>query len=432
MRLVSIALFLIATVFAAMSQDKEYSYLSGKFVTITPKPIPEEYKDIDNNGDSISLVVVRSPIDNLMFEGNYLPSSSMSKMPQAYVYYMKMGKGSNKIVIRSDNFHQVEMIFPKPLGQNEMWEIDVEGIQNEVQIAEIAEIENTFKVKISTEPFVELFVDNELISHENPHILEEGIHYIASKYGKYEYSQKINVNHKAMDVDANLGGTVIVKSAGKVEFESIDSPDAIPVNTKDGYYEFGSMVGCYRMEGKPNSLSLRLIKKQIEVDPRSKTVYRFDEMVPYGFLSYHGTHLQPWGINYAQCGNFGFFLSYCTDAISKIDTPYGKTEFIDSVNKKKDTKSTSMTFSAGPMMRLLHKLYLQLGAGWAYYLSTSEPNILTADYKYNSALSTNIEILFRYRSLIIGAGYVHQFVKAAYNPHIENQLAFTMGLAFGI
>ncbi|MDE6561808.1 MAG: hypothetical protein K2K75_10540 [Muribaculaceae bacterium] len=441
MRFVVILLLYIVSINVCIGQDNRYAHLSSDFVRNQPLRLPEDMIRTDLNGDTISVLIVRSEIDDLTFDGNVFGEPIKNYLADGIEYRINLLKGSKDIRIRSNDFHQVVIDFPYPIRSMELWEVNVKGVTApEIRIAETGENDNTYAVTIFAEPFVQLYIDEDYTTgsyyNNNEYLkkLEEGAHYITSKYKDYEYSQKVNVKGDGQEIDAKVSGSVTVYNASQVEFKSIQSPEAnyISGGGRDTY-NYDGMLGRYVMIGKPNSISFGTVEKTINVAPRTHQIFRLDEMVRYGFILYHGTNLQPFGFNLSGCKDWGFYLSYCADAKSKINTTYGESDFYDSDNGNQThtIRSTSMTLSAGPMFRLWHKLYLQIGPGWAYYLSTSEPKVLTADYEYKSGLSLNAELFFRIKAFMMGVGYMRQFVKDAYNPNISNQLSFSVGIAFG-
>lgn len=433
--LISLVLILIS-VSISRAEDHAYSYLSGEFSDI-PQDIPADMIKTDMNGDTLAVVLIRTEVGDLSFKGNVFGDPLKSDNTHGFEYTVYMTDGSRSLTIQSKDFHQVVLSFPKPVKSNELWQVKVVG--HEAQEADVIgsyDVDYTYDVIIQTDPFVELYIDEELIPDTcyNGSVcerdLEEGSHYITSKYKDYEYSQKIKVEHNGQYVDAGLGSNVTVKNGSDVTLWTYLYPHANLKSSKGSTFVFDGVLGQYVLEGKTNSVSFGKVSESVQIDPRSNYVFRLDEMVWYGFLNYYGTVSQPVGFNLSFCKNVGFFLSYCTDVISSIDTKYGEFDFFENEGNK--VKNTSMTFSAGPMFRLWHKLYLQTGAGCAYYLSTSEPEILTADYKYKAGLSINAGLFLRVRAFMMGVGYVRQFVKDAYNPDISNQLSFSVGLAFGV
>lgn len=437
MRYLSILIVSFAMVLSIRAQERGYSYLSGEIVSNTPKSLPESLIKTDLNGDTISVIIVRSDLNDLSFYGNVYGEPVKTKTAEGIEYVLNLTEGSRNLKIRSNDYHQADINFPKAIGSKELWEINITGIEApQVSTVEVNDVDYSHNVRIAIEPFAELFIDETFSPKTDSISLEEGTHYITSKYRNYKYNQKVNVKKEDLDIDARLGGTVIVKNSADIKFHAIQGSEAVrkKITSHGNVFEFGDMVGRYIMEGTPNTISRRSVKKEIEVTPRSRHLYIIDEMVPYGFIFYHGTNVQPFGFNIAICKRFGIFASYSSDAKIKVKTKYGEIKFIesDSNSESISPRTTSMTLSAGPMVRFWHKMYLQVGIGWAHYLSTSEPKILTADYKYKSGLSANAEFIFRIKAFAMGVGYMRQFAKEAYNPNISNQLTISIGMAFGL
>lgn len=311
-----------------------------------------------------------------------------------------------------------------------MWDYQIIPITaDQPDLVQINETDFRYGVNLDKDPFTALFIDEQFVPESENLKLEEGIHYISVVFKSNRYDKKVNVNKDKQEIKVRLGGTAKVTSASEITFTPSDptDPEANLVKSKGSTYEFNGMLGRYILKGKPKGIHFRTVQKKVAIDPRSHSVFRLDEMIPYIFILYHGTTTQPLGVNMAYCKNFGWFSSYTTDLRSEIETPYGETAFFDDESEK-TSKVTSLTISSGPMCRLWRKLYMQLGAGWVYYLSTSQPKILTADYKYKSGISVNVDLFFKFKSLVLGAGFHHQFVKKPYNPDMVDQFSFRLAL----
>lgn len=448
MRSFLITLFGLMTVTVGFAQQAAYSTLECELASEKPGTIPGNLERLDLNGDPLACAIVRSPLDDLAFDGYIFKKDEIDKTENmdgwTYVVYL-LNKAKN-LTIRSKRYHEGVVTFTNPVKGGELWYIDVEGIDApEVKVAEVEDVQNTFNVNIETEPFVNLYVDEELISpyskadtSQFPYVynldLEEGKHYIASRYGDEEYPVKLNLKKNGQAVDARMGGTVIAKNAKDVYITPIDGPEA---HYKPGggsnTYMYDGMLGEYYIEGRPSAISVSKVKERFKVGQRSKTVFRIDEMVSYYFLMWHGSNLQPFGFTIGECKNFGWAFSFNTDVKHKINTPYGDSHFWEEDNsggESKTIKWTAYTFATGPMIRLWHKWYLKLEGGAVRYLQTSEPHMLTADYQYKTGFAADAEFLWRIKALMIGAGYQRQFVKDAYNPNIGSQVSFSVGFAF--
>lgn len=446
MRRILFCLIVLTGCLVCYAQQAAYSKLKCELASEKPSVLPENKARIDHNGDTIACVIVRSNLGDLSFVGNIFESPEKSENIVGYSYLVNLINGSKDLTIRSKNFHEGHVVFPKPVKSGELWYVDVEGLEApEVNVAEIDNSDNTLKVRIETEPFVDLYVDEELVATNKvvdksqfPYIytldLEEGKHYITSKYGDEEYPVKLNLKKDWQDVDSRMGGEVIAKNAGGFAIIPVDGPEGHQIyGSGKNTYQYDGLLGSYRMIGHPSAIRSTEVVRDFKVGQRSKTVFRLDEMVTYAFIMWHGSNLQPFGFTVGGCKNFGWTFSFNADAKSKIDTPYGETEFYGTDSSGKTTekiKSTAWTITTGPMIRLWHKWYMKIEGGMVRYLQTSEPHMLTADFEYKTGLAVDAEFFWRIKALMIGAGYQKQFVKSAYNPSIANQVSFSLGIAF--
>lgn len=437
----SLLILFAGTIPALMyAQNEKYSRLEAVITCANPQRISHEWIKTDFNGDTLGMVLVSSPIDNLKFDGNIFGNVDSPRLiaDGKYTYTLYITDGSPGFKVRSSKYHETSVHFPSPIAPNQLWTVDVNGIDATVgEIAEITEQDFSQPVTIETDKFATLYVDEELITSKNePVLLDEGAHYVSVRYGDERYDQKIRVRDKPLEVDANMGSSIIVKNGKDISLLPLGSAPKPECHAIGSNEQYTGLLGEYVLTATPSALSFRPVKKTFKIGQRSTREFRIDEMVSYMMYCYHGTHLQPFGFTIAACKRFGWFFSYSTDAITEINTPYGKTEFSEfnpSTNKKETKiRSTSYTLSTGPTIRLIRKFYLQVGGGMVRYLSTSEPKILTPDYKYKTGISANMEFQFRLKALYIGAGYTHQFVSDAYNPDISNQISFTIGIIHGI
>lgn len=446
MRSLFLSLMALMAFAVCQAQQAAYSVLECQLVSDDPEDLPEHLARLDHNGDAIACVMIWSPLNDLKFSNNVFEEVQKSGNDAGYVYLVNLINGTKSLTIRSDRFHEVELKFPHPVKSGELWKAEVGGKEAPKEnIVENVNEDNTYRVHIQAEPFVNLYVDENLVSpygkadtYSYPYVytldLEEGKHYIASKYNDEEYPVKLNVKKDGQTVDAMMGGTVIAKNAKDVRITAINGPEA---HYKPGggssTYMYDGMLGTYYLEGRPSAISISRVKKRFTVGQRSKTVFRLDEMVSYMFLMWHGSVQQPFGFTLAGCKNFGWSFSYNTDIKSKIETPYGESHFYSEDSnggESKTIKNTAWGLATGPMIRIWHKWYLKVEGGFVRYLQTSEPKVLTADYEYKTALAIDAEFFWRIKALMIGAGYQKQFVKDAFNPNIENQLSFSLGIAF--
>ncbi|MDE7350536.1 MAG: hypothetical protein K2N25_05670, partial [Muribaculaceae bacterium] len=392
MRSVILSLMAILTLLVSNAQEAAYSRLECELVSDIPGVMPENLVREDFNGDTIACVLVRSDLDDLTFFNNVFEKVQKSRNEAGWTYLVNVIKGSKSLIIRSNRFHEVELKYPHPAKSGEMWYVDVQGIEApEVKIAENINDQNTRRVRIDAEPFVNLYVDEEFISpygkadtYGYPYTytidLEEGKHYISSKYEDEEYKVNLNLKKDGQTVDARMGGTVIAKNAKDVTITPIDGPEPHYVMGGGAHtYKYDGLLGTYILHGKPSAISISSVNKRFKVDQRSKTVFRLDEMVSYYFIMWHGSNLQPFGFTVGGCKNFGWTFSFNADAKSKIETTYGETHFYETNNSGGDSKtikSTAWNITTGPMIRLWHKWYLKLEGGVGRYLQPSEPPVM--------------------------------------------------------
>ncbi|MDE5786774.1 MAG: hypothetical protein K2H98_09600, partial [Duncaniella sp.] len=433
-------IILCAVAEVGAAQSDKYSRLEADITCNAPGRVFPELIKTDFNGDTLGVVIVTSSIDDLRFDGNIFGNvgEPQSLEDGNYAYTLFLTEGSTGLKIRSNEYHEANVKFPMPIAPARLWTINVTGVDAvKGEVADIDEQEYTQPVSINTDQFASLYIDEEIVPWINdPVYLEEGAHYVSARYGDERYDQKIYVRKKPLEVDARMGSSIIVKNGKDISLRPVQSAPTPERHVVGNNEKYTGLLGVYELQADPRALSIKTVKKRFEIGQRDSREFRIDEMVPYGMICYHGTHVQPFGVSVAVCKNFGWFFSYSTDAKTKINTPYGETEFskFDPSSAQRETKirNTSYTLSTGPMIRLVRKFYMQLGGGMVRYLSTSEPKILTADYKYKTGISANLEFQFRFKGFFIGTGYTHQFVSDAYNPDIANQISFTIGIAFGL
>ena len=427
---------LLAIIAGQMSHAQEpmYSVLEAKFTIEKPSKMADSYVKTDLEGDTLSVVKVKSTLDNLTFIGNVFDRPQKVSASDGYNYYVYITEGSRSLTIGHNSYHQVVVKFPRAISNKELWEIEVIGIKvQQGDVVQVSDDNNKYSVNIDTEDFAQLYIDEEFYPNKKNIQLEEGTHYVTTKYADETYSKKVNVKENGQYIDANLGGGVIVKNASTIEITSIgNGPNPkLDNHEKKNTYEYSGMLGKYMLTGTSKFAFIKnMVNKEINVGARSSTVLGIDEMVSFGFGMFYGTHLQPLGLKFGGCRNFGWFISCNWDRRGEIDTPYGETGFTQTDENGEESEistSTAITLATGPMFKLWRKLYMQTGVGWVLYLSTSEPQMLTADYEYKNGMSVNVELILRIRGFMAGVGYVHQFVKDAFNPEIANQLSFSIG-----
>ena len=434
MRAIRTVLLLIALsmIGAASYAQSSYAHLRASLDAQEPQSLPEKLIKKDLNDNPASVVLVSSSITGLQFDGNVMEAAESQGIDDdSYIYYVYITAGTKRLTIKHNSYVQTIIEFPRTVGSCELWNMTVTGIDAQ-NLVEGEDVEYKRDVIIKIEPWARLYVD-EALSH-NVKSLEEGTHYIVSRYHNTEYSQKVNIQKDNQEIDARLGGEVVVKMAKELAVTPLPGTAAPAPNVVSDFGNlrtYDGMLGHYQLNGKPNVATLRTFKKIIEVDSRSHTVLNLDDTVPYMFLMYHATYPQYLGFELARCGKLGFFLSVCCDYIKKINTSNGVINFVGS-DSDKTYKSTVTTVCAGPMFRLYRKLYLQAGAGWVKYLSTGEAGILTADSKYRNGFAANADLILRINSFSFGTGYKRMFLKDAYNPELVNQFSLSVGIALGL
>lgn len=396
--------------------------------------IPEQSKMLDHNGDPAALIEIRSQLDGLKFSNNVIKVDS-EKGYDANIYYVYVIDGTKKLQVNHDNYLNVEIDFPDPVRGDEMLtDIIVIGDMFDTDTVMILSETDTYPVNVRYDDFATLYIDNQQVENTDTVYLEEGLHSFTTKHGKYSYSTDVNVKRRNYNnVDPRVSGKVIVKGLDYkatektfIPYGDAPTPNAMSDNGKS--YKFDHMLGDYKLHATASTHAW--VEKNITVTPRSHNIFRLDEMVGYLLVMYHGTNLQPLGLSVGYCKDFGGFISWSTDIRTSIKTPYGRVEFKDK-NGEDDFRTTAMTFSAGPMFKVVRKLYVQLGGGTVRYLSTGDKKILTSDYKYKWGGSACATLFYRYNNIIFGAGYTHQFVKNPFNTGWRNQVNFSIGWAKG-
>lgn len=290
---------------------------------------------------------------------------------------------------------------------------------------------NVFDVNISVETFADLYIDREKIADNNSIRIEKGRHEVSTRLNGEEYNQDINIEKDNQNIDANICGKIILKGASNVDECSPLGNAPLPrVSSAKNGFVITDMLGEYELKATSGIFKFLKVSKKVNIGKRSSTTYHIDEMVPFIYVTYHGQHLQPFGFSIGGTnGKFGWYFSYCTDAKSKIKTPYGDAEFTDDSSSDKKLKNTSYNLATGPMFKIYRKLFGQVGGGMVRYLSTSQKKVLTPDYKYKFGGMAEVSLIFRFKAFIIGAGYTYQFVSKAYNPAIASQVSFNIGVA---
>lgn len=436
-RLVKIVrpMLLLAVLMSIAADLCAESRLTVTMEKVTKGTVPDYMMETDINSDPTALVVVRSSLDGLDFSNNVVKvNKQVEDNGITFLYYVYLLDGTQKLDVSHDEYLHYEINFPERLKGNEMIsDIIVAGERYDTQTAEIIDETGKHRVVIDYDDFATLYIDNQKVANRDSVFLEEGKHDLKAEYGKYSYSPNVDVKGRVNHVDALLSGEVVLKGVYGSPMQSAltpkgNYPDAELKTSHKGSYTYGHVLGQYSLDEYASTHAW--VHKNITVDKRSHNVFRLDEMVGYLLVMYHGTHLQPFGLNIGYCKDFGGFVSWSTDLKWSVKTAYGKIDLKD--KEGKDTfKSTAMTFSAGPMFKVFRKVYAQVGGGAVRYLRTGEKHILTGDYKYKWGGSACATIFYRFKNYIFGAGYTHQFVKGAYNPGLRNQVNFSIGWAKG-
>lgn len=431
MRRLVLFILILITIPSISTGQVTYNRLEIKLEKDTLQNVPEDKQSTDINGEYVGYILVISQLPDLSFEGSISGNIVIENNEDGLLYYVPVISDTKTLTINHKNYHQTKYNFP-PLKGNEMRMIEIIGVEaDDANVVEIKDVSNNRNITVNKEYFTDLYID-EILRNGSQFNLEEGSHYLKVKYGDQEFEQKINVDNSTNYFEIHLGGEVIVKNASDVSFRYNNSmcPDPQLEQHSGSTYVYQGMLGDYTLVGKPAGIAIGDVSHNFKVSKRSTKTFYLDQMVNYMFITYHGTHIQPIGASLGFYRKFGFLISYSTHLKDKVNTPYGETDFTYTNNegeKKKVSRSVSQTLSGGPIFRLWRNLFLHVGAGWAYYLQTSEPGVLTYDYKYKSGLSINGELMFQIRNFIIGAGYTHQFVENAFDKNLSNQIAFSAG-----
>ncbi len=388
----------------------------------------------DHNEDPTAMLVVESELDNLDFSNNVLKVIKKDLADgKGFAYEVYVLDGTNKVYVSHDEYILSDIVFATPLkGGESLSGIIVFGNKFDTETVNISSETGTYKVVLDYDDYADLYIDTQKHTNRDSIYLEEGNHNIKVQYGKYSDSKEINVRPRVNQTNLWLSGNVVLKGVYGTGTNALtpigDAPEPRLKSTSNGKAKYNHMLGKYRLSEYANTHAW--VTKEITVGKRTHNVFRLDEMVGYLCFMYHGTHYQPIGLNFAYCKDFGGFISWSTDVRFSIDTPYGEIEFKDK-EWKDDWRYTAMTFSAGPMFKVVRKLYAQVGGGAVRYLSTSENKVLTGDYKYKWGGSASATLFYRLRNFIFGAGYTHQFLNHPFNSGWRNQVNFSIGWAKG-
>ena len=389
---------------------------------------------LDNNADPTAMVEIVSELDGLDFSNNVFNFEKKDlDNGKGFAYFVYILDGTNKLLVSHDDYIYTTIDFPSPLkGGESTTGIIVFGNKFDTETVNVNQETDTYKVVLDYDDYADLYIDTQKHDDRDSIFLEEGTHRIKVQYGNYSDSKDINVRPRLNHTNLWLSGNVVLKGvdgSGRNALRPIgNAPDPILKYSHNGKVKYNHMLGKYHLMEYANTHAW--VDKDITVGVRTHNVFRLDEMVGYLCFMYHGTHWQPIGLNVAYCKDFGGFVSWSTDLRFSIDTPYGKVEFKDKEGKD-DWRTTAMTFSAGPMFKVVRKLYAQVGGGAVRYLSTSENKVLTGDYKYKWGGSACCTLFYRLRNIIFGAGYTHQFMNHPFNSGWRNQVNFSIGWAKG-
>ena len=411
--------------------------LEVKFDKAFPGTLTDDKIVNDNNAEPTALVEIVSELDNLKFEnGIFKVDKTEIDNGKEYLYSVYVLSKTSKIIVSHDEYIYAEIIFSEPLTGGEVISgIEVSGNKSDTETVNINSETGTYKVMIDYDDYADLYIDTQKFDKDRDSIfLEEGDHKIKVQYGQYSETKDINVTKNINNTKLLLSGCVLIKGVDGKPLSSAltpqgNAPEPIEMyHKRNGTYKFGHMLGNYHLKEYANTHAW--VKKDITVGKRSNNIFRLDEMVGYVLIMYHGTHWQPLGLNVGYCKDFGGFVSISSDIRSSIDTQFGKIEF---KNEKDEAtyRSTSMTFSIGPMFKVVRKMYLQVGGGATRYLSTSEKKMLTGDYEYKWGTSLCTTFFYRFRNFMFGAGYTRQFLNQPFNSGWSNQINFSFGWAKG-
>lgn len=76
-------MFILGIIFAysslAFAQGQKYSILENRQISELPSKLPPALIKIDNNGDTISVIKIISPLENLTFSGNVFGEPKIEK-----------------------------------------------------------------------------------------------------------------------------------------------------------------------------------------------------------------------------------------------------------------------------------------------------------------------------------------------------------------
>lgn len=436
--------------FIADAQKPTYAHLTSGPVRKSSQLLRASEAPTDINNDTIAVLIVSSSLDNLVFDGSGV-GKDLSGKPIVtkrhdkgiYEYTVGVLVGYDNVTVKHDKYAAVTVNLSSPAKPLEKWLVSITPVEAEhFETAKVRGGNKKYQVYLRLDSYSDIYVDEQPVkrsggSKKTTVELEEGSHYITTKYKGKKTDQKIDVQKNGTTVDARFGGSVIVKNAKDVKLTGSDNPTPELIKHDGSTYEYDNMYGDYELYAKATGIKIGSVREKIFVGHRSDKTYYIDEMIPYSFALYHGSSAQPLGFSVGFCKQWGALFSFHVNIKSKINTVYGEAEIVSPPKEddedgevEKSAVSTQCTFSAGPVWRFYRNFYLHVGIGCVRYISTETPKVLDPDFKAKWGFSTNAEVMWRFRNFVIGVGYLHQFMDHPYDPNAQNQVTFSAGVAF--
>lgn len=433
----------------AQTEEPSYAHLKVESVESSQRMVPDSLVKLDHNADPIALLIVESPLDNLAFEDGGLfkdqgvPYVSKRQKGKLYEYTVGFMQDYNTINVKHDKYAQAQIVLKDYAKPRQIWRVIVQPVEAaEIETAEVNNMNFKRSVIINTDNFSDLYIDDEYKSRNKSNRslnveLEEGTHYITSRYDGKKFDRKINVNKNGVTADARFGGELTVRNGKYVSFLNYGNPEPHEIEWKNTKKVYDNMYGEYYVTATSTDWIPREASKTIKIGSRQNKTIWVDELITYWFLMYHGTIAEPLGASIGVCKKFGFMISYCNNVMTKINTTYGMSN-VEQTSKDQNTGAetkgkwmgmTQITIAGGPMWRFYRKCYLGIEGGGVRYMSTKEHKIMDPDYEYKWGLSLSAKFLYRLKNLVFGVGYTMQAVKKPFDPGIANSLNFSFGLA---
>lgn len=423
--------------------NQNYSHLEIEGVDKAQRTVPDSLVKLDANGDRMAQIIIESPLDGLVFENggvykeNGKTSHTKVKRGSQYQYTVNFLQGYDRMDVKHPEYVGTTIILKAKSQPGEIWRVKVMPVDAaEIETAQVDNSDFRRRVRLKTDNFSKVYVDEELLvernSPKNYEVrLEEGKHYIHSQYGNGKaYRQSIDVKKDGQEVDIRYGGEVTIKNGKDVSITSHASPQADLLNHKGNTWEYDNLYGEYTLRAKPTGIKIGSVTKTFNMSMRGKKTFYIDEMIPYVFLLYHGSVAQPLGLSFGFCQRWGFMVSYHTNIKTKINTIFGEAELINHADPDKSgSYATQWTITGGPIWRFYRKFYLKIEGGGVNYISTSNPKILDPGFKKKWGASVSAELMWRFGNFMIGAGYMQQFVDKPFDPNIGQQFTFSAGFA---